>query len=145
MKWIRTKLPIIIPIILVIALAVVCVNLWQNKTIEENDLKVMCKSSVNAAMEHFENYQSNGNEVEYISGVAEFRAYMTTYLCLTDEPSNADYTWCNILYGYMTMKPEEVKANISDLVGALEYLSEDYDHPNGFNKINALNNKIAAE
>lgn len=144
MKWIRTKLPIIIPIILVIALAVVCVNLWQNKTIEENDLKVMCKSSVNAAMEHFENYQSNGNEVEYISGVAEFRAYMTTYLCLTDEPSEAEYLWCNTLYGYMTMNPEAVKANASDLVEALEYLAEDYDHPNGFNLINALNNKIIA-
>ncbi|MBQ3605381.1 MAG: hypothetical protein II990_03920 [Muribaculaceae bacterium] len=145
MKRVRIWLSIIIPIILVIALAVVCVNLWQHKTIEENDLKVMCKSSVNAAMEHFENYQSNGNEAEYISGVAEFRAYMTTYLCLTDEPSDADYTWCNILYGYMTMKPEEVKANISDLIDALEYLAEDYDHPNGFNLINALNNKIAAE
>ena len=145
MKWIRSKLRIIIPVVLVIALAVVCVNLWQYKTIEENDLKVMCKSSVNAAMEHFENYQSNGNKAEYISGVAEFRAYMTTYLCLTDEPSNADYTWCNILYGYMTMKPEEVKTNISDLVVALEYLAENYDHPNGFNLINALNNKIAAK
>ena len=145
MKRVHIWLSIIIPIILVIALAVVCVNLWQHKTIEENDLKVMCKSSVNAAMEHFENYQSNGNEAEYISGVAEFRAYMTTYLCLTDEPSDADYTWCNILYGYMTMKPEEVKANISDLIDALEYLAEDYDHPNGFNLINALNNKIAAE
>ena len=145
MKRVRIWLSIIIPIILVIALAVVCVNLWQHKTIEENDLKVMCKSSVNAAMEHFENYQSNGNEAEYISGVAEFRAYMTTYLCLTDEPSDADYTWCNILYGYMTMKPKEVKANISDLIDALEYLAEDYDHPNGFNLINALNNKIAAE
>ena len=145
MKRVRIWLSIIIPIILVIALAVVCVNLWQHKTIEENDLKVMCKSSVNAAMEHFENYQSNGNEAEYISGVAEFRAYMTTYLCLTDEPSDADYTWCNILYGYMTMKPEEVKTNISDLVVALEYLAENYDHPNGFNLINALNNKIAAK
>lgn len=145
MKWIRSKLPIIIPVVIVIALAVVCVNLWQHKTIEEKDLKVMCKSSVNAAMEHFENYQSNGNEAEYISGVAEFRAYMTTYLCLTDEPSDADYTWCNILYGYMTMKPEEVKTNISDLVVALEYLAENYDHPNGFNLINALNNKIAAK
>ena len=145
MKRVRIWLSIIIPIILVIALAVVCVNLWQHKTIEENDLKVMCKSSVNAAMEHFENYQSNGSEAEYISGVAEFRAYMTTYLCLTDEPSDADYTWCNILYGYMTMKPEEVKANISDLIDALEYLAENYDHPNGFNLINALNNKIAAK
>ena len=145
MKRVRIWLSIIIPIILVIALAVVCVNLWQHKTIEENDLKVMCKSSVNAAMEHFENYQSNGSEAEYISGVAEFRAYITTYLCLTDEPSDADYTWCNILYGYMTMKPEEVKTNISDLVVALEYLAENYDHPNGFNLINALNNKIAAK
>ena len=145
MKRVRIWLSIIIPIILVIALAVVCVNLWQHKTIEENDLKVMCKSSVNAAMEHFENYQSNGNEAEYISGVAEFRAYMTTYLCLTDEPSDAEYLWCNTLYGYMTLKPEEVKANISDLVVALEYLAENYDHPNGFNLINALNNKIAAK
>ena len=113
MKWIRTKLPIIIPIILVIALAAVCVNLWQHKTIEENDLKVMCKSSVNAAMEHFENYQSNGNEVEYISGVAEFRAYMTTYLCLTDEPSDADYTWCNILYGYLDLLKQIHRCNIN--------------------------------
>ena len=145
MKRVRIWLSIIIPIILVIALAVVCVNLWQHKTIEENDLKVMCKSSVNAAMEHFENYQSNGNEAEYISGVAEFRAYMTTYLCLTDEPSDAEYLWCNTLYGYMTLKPEEVKTNISDLIDALEYLAEDYDHPNGFNLINALNNKIAAK
>lgn len=145
MKWIRAKLPIIIPIILVIALSVVCVNFWQHKTVEENDLKVMCKSSVNAAMEHFENYQSNGSEAEYISGVAEFRAYMATYLCLTDEPSDADYTWCNILYGYMTMKPESVKENIAELVDALAYLAEDYDHANGFNLINAINNKIATE
>ena len=45
----------------------------------------------------------------------------------------------------MTMKPEVVKANVSDLVDALEYLAEDYDHPNGFNAINALNNKLGAE
>ena len=145
MKWIRSKMQIIIPLILVIALSVVCVNLWQHKTVEENDLKVMCKSSVNAAMEYFENYQSNGSESEYLSGVAEFRAYMTTYLCLTDEPSDAEYLWCNTLYGYMTMKPDSVKANIADLVDALEFLTEDYEHPNGFNLINALNNKLATE
>ena len=45
----------------------------------------------------------------------------------------------------MTMNPEAVKANTSDLVDALEYLAVNYDHPNGFNLINALNNKIAAE
>lgn len=144
MKNIRSRLSIIVPTVLVIALAIVSINLWQRNTVEENDLKVMCKSSINAAKEHFENYLSEGNEADYVAGVAEFRAYMTTYLCLTDEPSEAEYLWCNTLYGYMTMNPEAVKANASDLVEALEYLAEDYDHPNGFNLINALNNKIVA-
>ena len=38
-----------------------------------------------------------------------------------------------------------VKANIADLVDELEYLAEDYEPPNRFNLINALNNKIATE
>lgn len=145
MKRIRSWLSIIIPIILVVALAVGCAYLWQQKTIEENDLKVMCKSSVNSALEHFENYSTTENETDYIAGVAEYRAYMTTYLCITDEPSRAEYLWCNTLYGYMTTKSEEVKAHISDLIEALEYLVEDYDHPNGFNLISALNNQLETE
>ena len=52
------------------------------------------------------------------------------------------YTWCNILYGDMILNPENVKAHISELVDALEYLAEDYDHPNGFHLINALNNQL---
>lgn len=145
MKKVRTWLSIIIPIVLIVALVIGCAHLWQKKIIEENDLKIMCKSSINAALEHFENYSTTGNETDYIAGVAEFRAYMTSYLCLVDEPSEAEYLWCNTLYGYMTMKPEKVKANVLDLVDALEYLAEDYDHPNGFNLVNALNNKIVAE
>ena len=145
MKNIRSWLSVIVPTVLVIALVIVSINLWQRNTVEENDLKVMCKSSVNAAMEHFDNYLAEGNETDFIAGVAEFRAYMTTYLCLTDEPNEAEYLWCNTLYGYMTMNSEAVKANVSDLVEALEYLAEDYDDPNGFNLINALNNKIVAE
>ena len=42
----------------------------------------MCKSSVNAALEHFEEYEANKEEADYIAGVAEFRTYMTAYLCL---------------------------------------------------------------
>ena len=42
----------------------------------------------------------------------------------------------------MILNPEKVKAHISELLAALEYLAEDYDHPNGFNLINALNNKL---
>lgn len=145
MKRVRIWISIIISMILVMALAILCVNLWLHKITEENDLKTMCTSSANASLAHFESYISTQNEADYMAGVAEFRAYMTTYLCLTDEPSDAEYLWCNTLYGYMTLKPEEVKVNISDLIDALECLAENYEHPNGFNLINALNNKISVK
>ena len=105
----------------------------------------MCKSSVNAALEHFEKYETNKKESDYIAGVAEFRTYMTAYLCLEDGKGNAEYTWCNILYGDMILNPEKVKEHIPELADALEYLSEDYDHPNGFNLINVLNNQLKTE
>lgn len=129
---------------IIILLIVFCVSLWQYKTFKNDKLEEMCQSSVNAALEHFEKYEANKGESEYIAGVAEFRTYMTAYLCLEDE-SNTDYIWCNILYGDMILNPEKVKAHISELVDALEYLAEDYDHPNGFNLINALNNQLKTE
>ena len=129
----------------ILLLIVFCVSLWQYKTFKNDKLEVMCKSSINAALEHFEEYETNKKEADYIAGVAEFRTYMTAYLCLEDGASDTDYTWCNILYGDMILNPEKVKAHISELVDALEYLAEDYDHPNGFNLINVLNNQLQAE
>ena len=126
----------------IVVLAILCANLWQRNTVEENDLEVMCKSSVTAALGHFEEYNTTGDEEDYIAGVAEFRAYMTTYLCLVNEASSAEYLWCNTLYGKMTLNPDGVKEHTDELVEALEYLVEDYQHPNGFNLINTLNNEI---
>ena len=134
--WITTAI--------ILLIVVFCVFLWQHKTSENDKLEVICKSSVNAALEHFEEFETRKDEADYIAGVAEFRTYMTTYLCLKDK-STTDYLWCNILYGDMMLNPEKVKAHISELVDALEYLAEDYDHPNGFNLINALTNQLKTE
>ena len=127
--------------IIILLLIIFCISLWQYKTFKNDKLEVMCKNSVNAALEHFEKYEANKGESDYIAGVAEFRTYMTAYLCLEAE-SNTDYIWCNTLYGDMILNPEKVKLHIPELLDALEYLSEDYDHPNGFNLINALNNQL---
>lgn len=105
----------------------------------------MCRNSANAALEHFKEYEIRKEESDYIAGVAEFRTYMTAYHCLNESESNTDYILCNTLYGYMILSPEKVKAHISELPAALEYLAEDYDHPNGFNLINALNNQLGTE
>lgn len=133
-----------ITIAIILLLVAECVSFWQYTTSKNVKLEVMCKGSVNAALEHFEKYEANKDDADYIAGVAEFRTYMTAYLCLEDE-SNTDYIWCNILYGDMTLHPEKIKAHISELVNALEYLAEDYDHPNGFNLINTLNNQLKTE
>ena len=134
---------IIITIILL--LIVFCVSFWQYNTFKNDKLEAMCKSSITFALEHFEKYETNKGEADYIAGVAEFRTYMTAYLCLADGKSDTDYIGCNILYGDMILNPEKVKAHISELVDALEYLAEDYDHPNGFNLINVLNNQLKTE
>lgn len=129
----------------ILILLSLCVNLWQYKTYKNNNLEVVCKSSINAALRHFEEYSAQGKDSDYIAGVAEFRTYMTAYLCLADRAGDTDYLWCNILYGDMTIHPERVKAHTVELVEALRYLAEDYDHPNGFELIHALNNQLAAE
>lgn len=131
-----------IVIVILLLLVALGVSFWLGKAYKRSKLEGMCKSSVNAALEHFEEYETNGKEADYLAGVAEFRAYMTAYLNLRDGVSDTDYIWCNILYGDMTLNPEKVKAHISELVDALEYLVQDYDHPNGFNLINELNNQL---
>ena len=130
---------------IIILLIVFCVSLWQYKSFKNDKLEVMCKSSINAALKHFEEYKANKGESDYIAGVAEFRTYMTAYLCIEDGKGNTEYTWCNILYGDMILNPEKVKEHIPELTDALEYLAEDYDHPNGFNLINAFNNQLKTE
>lgn len=135
--WVRTSI--------ILLLIVLCVSLWHYRTSKNDKLEAMCNSSVNAALEHFEEYEINKNEAHYIAGVAEFRTYMTAYLCIEDGKGNAEYTWCNILYGDMILNPEKMKGHISELINALEYLAEDYDNPNGFNLINMLNNKLKYE
>lgn len=132
-------------VILIIVLFVLSANLWQKNTVLSNNMEVMCKSSINASREYFESFNTTKSESDYIAGVAEFRTYMTTYLCIADGVSDTDYTWCNILYGDMILNPKKVKEHIPELIEALEYLSEDYDHPNGFNLIHALNNQLKEE
>ena len=132
-------------VILIIVLFALSANLWQKNTVLSNNMEVMCTSSINASREYFESFNTTKSESDYIAGVAEFRTYMTTYLCIADGVSDTDYTWCNILYGDMILNPKKVKEHIPELIEALEYLSEDYDHPNGFNLIHALNNQLKEE
>lgn len=127
--------------IIILTLLVVLANVWKALSFRTDKIEILCEASAYSALEHFEEYNSTANDSDYIAGVAEFRTYMRAYLILVGE-SDTNYIWCNILYGDMTLHPEKVKAHIPELLEALDYLTEDYNHPNGFNLINALNNKL---
>ena len=128
--------------VLIVLLAVLCVVLRQQKAAEHTKMENLCQSSAANALEDFINYKASGKESDYISGVAEFRSFMSAYLFLSDNVANAEYTWCSIVYGEMIMHPEKVQNNIQGLIDALKYLSEDYDNPNGFNLIFVYSNRL---
>lgn len=127
---------------LIVLLAVLCIVLWQQKDAEHTKMGTLCQSSAGMALEDFSNYKASGKDSDYISGIAEFRSFMTAYLFLNDNVANAEYTWCNIVYGAMILNPEKVQNNMQGLIDALEYLSEDYDSPNGFNLISVCSNEL---
>lgn len=128
--------------VLIVFLTVLCVVLWQQKGAEHTKMENLCQSSAAMALENFINYKTSDNESDYVSGVAEFRSFMTAYLFLSDNNANAEYIWCNIVYGEMTLHPEKVQNNIQRLIDALKYLSKDYDNPNGFNLISVYSNEL---
>ena len=127
---------------LIILLVVLCFALWQQKNAEIAKMESLCEGSAGRALEYFKEYKSQGNDADYIKGVAEFRSFMTAYLYLNNNTANAEYTWCNAIYGYMVLHPEEVQGDVQGLIEALEYLSTDYDDMNGFHLINTYSNEL---
>jgi len=134
LSWVST--------VLVVVLAALCVSMWQHSAAEENVQKALCKSSVKEALAYFEAYAASGNESDYTAGVAEFRAYMMLYLCLTEEADPSDYDQCRTLYNAMLFAPAQVKAHLTELLAALRPLAEDDRHPDGFRLIHVLNDQL---
>lgn len=126
----------------IVVLAIACVVIWHYKCAEHMKMEELCQSSAVMALEDFSNYKTTGKNSDYVQGVAEFRSFMTAYLFLNDNVSNAEYRWCNIVYGEMALYPEKVQSNIQGLIDALGYLSEDYNNPNGFNLIHNFSNLL---
>ena len=124
------------------ALMVLCISFWRQKQAEHEKMELLCQSSAENALENFLNYKASKNDSYYMSGVAEFRSFFTSYRFLNDTHVDGEYIWCNTVYGCMTQSPEKVQNNIQGLIDALEYLAEDYDSPKGFNLINVYSNDL---
>ena len=128
--------------VLIALLVILCVVFWQQKNAEIAQMTSLCECSAGRALEYFTQYETQGKNSDYIKGVAEFRTFMTAYLYLNGNTSNAEYSWCNSIYGNMVLYPEKVQSNVSGLIEALEYLAADYDNVNGFHLINTYSNEL---
>ena len=100
----------------------------------------LCQSGVSQSMESFKEYAAKRDDYFYMDGVAEFKSFMNAYLCLNDNA--VEYTYCNIIYGEMTLNPDKIQANIQKLIEALTILSEDYTDPNGYIRMNEFGNLL---
>ena len=127
---------------LIIVLIFLCVVLWRQKGAEREKMVSLCEASATMALEDFTNYMATGEKSYFVSGIAEFRSFMTAYLFLNDNVGNAEYTWCNTVYGDMVLSPEKVQNDVLGLINALGYLSKGYDDPNGFLLIHAYSNEL---
>ena len=118
-----------------VLLAVLSGSLLSQRNAEHEKMEVLCQISAARALEEFRSYQKSQTDSDYLSGVAEFRSFMTAYLFLQDNVSNPEYLWCNTVYGDMVLHPERVQADMQGLVEGLEFLSQDYTSHNGFLRI----------
>ncbi len=131
--------------ILIVLLIVFCAALWKQKAAaqaERASMETLCQHSAREALESFKNYKASGENFYYISGVAEYHSFITNYRFLNNDDVG-ERMWSNTIYGYMIRQPEKVQNNLEGLIEALEYLAEDYDSPNGFNKINVYSNRLS--
>ena len=97
-----------------------------------------------AGFVRFQTIQDSGAVGDYWYGVSNYKAFMNTWLAL-EGGSSAEYVWCNSVYGYMVLSPEEVQAHIDELLIAMEIIGTDYTNPNGYLRICELNNQLLHE
>ena len=122
-------------------LAVLFCGLWLSEKNDLSEMEYLCQSNATQALTDFVRYKETGSEGNYWYGVSNYKAFMNTWLAI-EGGSSAEYIWCNSVYGYMVLSPEEVQAHIDELLIAMEIIGTDYTNPNGYLRISELNNLL---
>jgi len=119
-----------------------CLWLWEKN--DRSELETLCQTNAAIALQEFSAYRETGENGHYWDGVANFRAFLNSWLAASEE-TPPEYVWFNSVYGFMILAPEKVQAAMDDLVAALEIVGADYTDPNGPLRISELNNRLVHE
>jgi len=123
-------------------LAVSFFFLWQRQQPKVPEMVQLCQNSAAAALEEFRQYEESVEEAHYWYGVGEFKSFLNAFSYLREDNQQADYTYCNAVYGYMVLRPEKMQQNLPLLLEALELLGRDYTDPNGYLRMSMLKNQL---
>ncbi len=117
-------------------LATVFFALWQNEKNDMTDMTLLARSSVQNALDCFEEYRTTGSESAWWDAVANFKTYKQAYLFLVRDTANeGDYVDCNAVYGAFLLDTTDAKAHIDDIIEVMSLLAEDIYHENGHMKM----------
>ena len=134
------KWQLILTAVLLLAALVFC-GLWLYEKHDQSEMEALCQGNAARALQSFTDYAENGSGAEYWYGVAEFYAFMNNRKALMDD-ADTEYLYCNIVYGYMILKPERVQENMPALLEAMQIIGTDYTNPNGYLRMAELGNLL---
>ena len=117
--------------------------LWQSQKNNKDDIRALAQAGAADACIQFTEYQTNGHESSYWGGVAAFRSFQQAYHSLTEGTNKAvNYTFCNEVYGYLVLNPENSQSYISEIIETMRILSSDVEDENGYIRMSELRNSL---
>ncbi len=119
---------------------------WGRLTVrmeDKDDIRALAQVSAVDACTQFTEYQTDGCKSSYWYGVAAFRSFQQAYYSLTEGTNRADnYTFCNEVYGYLVLNPENSQSYISESIETMSILSSDVEDENGYIRMSELRNSL---
>lgn len=131
-------------LVLCLAASAIFCGLWLNARKQADDLELLCQASANRAYQCFQEYAERGSEGDYWQGVSAFYTFQQSFHLLTENTNRrGDYVYCNIVYGYLILDPEDCQAHIKALCDAVGILANNWQDPNGCLRLAELGNLLS--
>lgn len=133
------KIWIVAFVIALAAAAVTFAGFWICEKNDNSEIEQLCQINAAQALSDFRQHESSNSLGDYWKGVANFKAFLNTWLTIEGK-SSAEYLWCNSVYGFMVLQPEKVQQHMDKVLEALELIGKNYTDPSGYHRIQELDN-----
>lgn len=136
------KKTILIILIIVLVIAVLLLlGLHGMSLHDDSDILLLAQYGAREAYTSFTDFKNNGEESDYLNGVASFYLFQQSYYLLVEETNkSANYIFCNEVYGSLILSPEQAKLHISEILEVMKILADNVRDENGYVKMAELRN-----